>query len=34
VVPAPAGRTLRTRLRVTGDEAALLEAVAAHLTRL
>jgi hypothetical protein len=34
VVPAPAGRAVRTRLRVTSDEAALLEAVGEHLTRL
>jgi IS605 OrfB family transposase len=34
VVPAPAGRAVRTRLRVTDDEAALLEAVGQHLTRL
>lgn len=34
MVPAPAGRAVRTRLRVTPEEAALLEAVGAHLTRL
>lgn len=34
MVPGPAGRAVRTRMRVTPGEAALLEAVGAHLTRL